>query len=135
MSKPLIVTEDEKYLIKLKGAGFSDLQISKKLGISVEAVEQKWKLIEKTFIIGKESGYGAFCDHVTIAAHQYQLLGESFKVIAEVLSGRMSEAELEALIVPDPKQTLKNLQSHCIVLRAFVPVSPAEALSKIFSGN
>lgn len=137
MSKPtpIIVTEDDRYLIKLKGAGFTHASIAVKLGISEAEVEQRWKDIENAFIAGNSSGYMAICDHVTVMAHQYQLLGESLKITAEFLSNRMSEQELGQLVVKDREQTLKNLRSQCIVLRPFVPLTAEESIKKTLEGN
>jgi len=135
MSTPFIITDDDKYLIKLKGAGFSDAAIGKKLGLSEAWVTARWKEIEATFVTGHTSGFAALCDHVTVMAHQYQLLGESLKIAAEALSNRMSEPELVQLITPDPVQTLKNLRSQCIILRPFVPITPEESIKRTAAEN
>lgn len=131
----MTIGHDEKYLIKLKGAGFSDLAIATKLGITEKEVIERWKKLEAGLASMTSSGYSAFCDTVTIAAHQYQLLGESFKIIASALGDRMTEEEIAALIVDDKKQTLENLRSRCIILRPFVPVTPEESLKNTLQGN
>lgn len=129
------ISEDEKYLIKLKGAGFLNSAIAKKLGISESDVERRWKELESKFDSATASGYSAFCDTVTVMAHQYQLLGESLKIVASALGDRLTEKELDALVVPDREQTLKNLRHNCIILRPFIPVTPEESLKRTLQGN
>lgn len=129
------VTEETKYLIKLKGAGFTDATIAKKLGIPEAEVVRQWKELEAAFLSGSLSGFAAFCDHVTVTAHQYQLLGESLKIMAEVLSNPVSEKELREMVVADIDQTIKNLQSRCIMLRPFIPVTPEESIRRTTKNN
>jgi len=135
MSEPIIVTEDDRYLIKLKGAGFSNAAIAQKVGITESEVDRRWKEIEANFVTGLSSGYRSFCDHITIMAYQYQLLGESLKIAANAIGNQMSEQELGQLVVADREQTLKNLREHCIVLRPFIPITPEESIKKTLKGN
>ena len=128
-------TTNDTYIIKLKGLGWTHANIAKKLGMREADVDARWKDIEAAYITGQASGYAAFCDHYTIMCHQYQLLGESLKITAGFLGSRMLDSELDKLIVEDWAQTLKNLKDFCVVLRPFVPITPAESAQKALQGN
>ena len=130
--------DDAKVLIKLKKAGFADHIIAQKMGISVEQVQERWNDLQ---VLSKEvNGHGDFVMQYEHMCHQYQLLGESMKIVAHCIGAAMTFAEIRALIVPnDVDATIKNLHEKCIMLRPFVAVDPEESLRKhlkrVTSGN
>jgi hypothetical protein len=124
---------DDAILTKYKLAKVSDDRIAAKLGLSVEQVNQRWERILDRASRMTESGYGHLVNQFGILCHQYQLLGESLKPIAEALGNIMPLEEVERLIVgkaEDVALTLKNLARSCIILRPFTPVNPVEALEQ-----
>lgn len=118
------------YLMKLKSQGWEDARIARKLGIPEEQVRSDVLQAMHEAAHAVESGYSALCECFSTLYLQYQLVGESLKVLAGVLSQRMSAGELEKLWDPDPKKTVENLLKGCIPLRSFVPPSsPPEPFS------
>lgn len=104
---------------KYKGAGLPDELICKRLGITSEELNQRWGQILKDARTKEVSGYGELILQFNLLCQQYQVLGESLKVIAMTLGNCMSPAEIRELIKPNPEETLDNLVQKCIVLRPF----------------
>lgn len=124
---------DDEVLAKYKIARMPDERIAAKMGITVEEVDKRWKRILERSSRMTESGYGHLLDQFTIFCNQYQLLGESMKIIAMALGNLMPVSEIEPLIVGDSEDvsmTLKNLAKSCIILRPFTPVNPVESLQQ-----
>jgi len=131
----MVLTENDKYIIKLKQLSWTNSQIARKLGITESQVDERWKFIQNSLISAHESGYAAFLDVFTNACHQYQLLGESLKILAGVVGNRLTESELSSLITEDRAETIKNLTSHCLVLHPFVPITAEESIKKTLGEN
>lgn len=113
---------DMALLVKYKNAGMSDAVIASKLGLKEAQVREKWLELLQLSETASSAGYLDLSQQFTIMAHQYQLLGESMKIIATALSDRMGMDEIKGLITSDPKQTLKNLWESSIILKPFVAV-------------
>ncbi len=124
------MSNDDIYLVKLLGAKFKIPVIAAKMGMTVEQVEQRLKQIREKTIVEQASGYLALCNQFTVMAHQYQLLGESMKIISRALANQMDSSELKALITADPEQTLENLTKSCIILKPFIGVDPEKSLQE-----
>lgn len=125
---------DETYLLKLMTAGVPADTIAKRLGITPEEVHQRWALLQEKMKALQKSGYQALVDQFTMLCAQYQLLGESLKIIAGALGNEVSPEEVKASIVANPEQTYQNLAQY-IILHPFVPVSPEESLKRTLEGN
>ena len=126
-------------LLKYKEAGFSDAAIGAKLGMTEDEVKVKWAELLQISQQRNVSGYVDLTVQFTVLCHQYQLLGESMKIVAGALGNMMPPNEIKALITADPEQTFKNLSTSCIILRPFVQVDPEqslqESLKKVAEGN
>lgn len=119
--------DDAKVLIKLMKAGTSPHIIAAKLGISVDEVKRRWADLQ---ILAQEaSGHGDLVMQYNLLCHQYQLLGESLKIVAKALGNAVPPHELREMIVPgDVDLTFKNLTEKCIILKSFAPQDPEESL-------
>ena len=115
---------DDGYLIKLKSLGIPDKQIAAKLGLSLGEVERKWDQLVRETACRTANGYIELCEKFNNMALQYQILGDSLKIVGGMLGEIMREDEIRALITSHPEDTLKNLLMKAIVLRPFV--SPDE---------
>lgn len=125
---------DEVYLAKLKSLSLPDAVIAKKLGITEAEVGRKWQALQEQLNALNKNGYNALNDAALIMCHQYQLLGESLKIICGALGNVATAEEIEKAVVSDCKQTIINLDQF-IILKPFVPISPEEALKRTLSGN
>lgn len=126
---------DDELLVKYKNVGWDDERIGKKLGISPEEVDKRFKsLIERAERI-IASGLANLQTHFGITCNQYQLLGDSLKVVAEAFSNAMTPDEIRELIVDDKEETLRNLTKMAIVLKPFIASSPQEALKNELEKN
>lgn len=121
---------DDNLLIKYKSAGVKDHVIAAKLGIPVEEVAIRWNQLVEIAGQPKANGYDALCAQFNTLALQYQLLGESMKVVAAALGDVMPLSEVSKLVAEDRLVTIKNLSEHCIILRPFTPVDPVKALEQ-----
>jgi len=124
------LSNDDLYLVKLKGCGLSTGTIATRLNISAVEVEKRWKRIQEGTLAAQENGHTQLCQQYTVLCHQYQLLGESLKIISHAISDELNPEELSLLIVDDKTQTLDNLRRNAIILRPFKPVDPAESLKE-----
>jgi hypothetical protein len=69
------------------------------------------------------NGYQAACEAFTVLCHQYQLVGESLKLMSEMISNTATEEELEQVV---PRYVLEELQRRFIILRRFEPQMEVE---------
>jgi len=115
-------------LVKYKRANWTDRAIAAKLGVSVEEVARRWREILDRASQMSSSGYDQLNIQYQILCQQYQLLGESLKIIAAAIGNGAEPSDIRPLITPDPEETIKNLMSKLIVLRPFTPMDPAESL-------
>lgn len=126
---------DDKQLVKLKSAGVPITIIAARMGLTVEQVEQRWSQILKDVAAKESNGYLALCDAFHILANQYQLVGESLKIIGNAIGNVMPADEVAKHITSDPQETLDNLRRHTIILRPFIPITPEESLKQTVKGN
>ncbi len=115
------MTTTDEYIVKLKSVAIPDRTIAAKLGITLGELERRWALILAEAETYKKGGYEKLTELFNTMALQYQLLGESLKVVGGVLGNVMLDDELKSLLADDPDQTIKNLRNSAIVLRAYVP--------------
>lgn len=122
------MTQDDAYLVKLKQLGVPQAQIAAKLGKTEAQIDEMWKAITTEVAHATERGYQSLVERWTMLCHQYQLVGESLKVIGGALSEVMTEKELLALVESayTKKDLVQVLMTRAIVLRPFVapPVMP-----------
>lgn len=125
---------DPTYLLKLKQAGRTDEEIAKRLGISVDEVQLQWSKLMADLNAKLNCGFAQLCEAFKLMCHQYQQLGESFKVISQALSNPMSPDEIGDLLFEELKHdsslegvygaATQNLLKNAIVLRPFAPKDP-----------
>ncbi len=113
------LSNDDLYLIKLKGCGLSTGTIATRLNVSAIEVERRWKRIQEETVAAENNGHTQLCQQYTILCYQYQLLGESLKIISHAISNELTPEEVAFLITDDKKQTLDNLRRNAILLRPF----------------
>jgi len=111
----------DHYLIKLKGARLADEAIAARLGWTLPQVQQRWIEIQESVQRQRANGYIRLAQCFEELCLQYQLVGNSLRVIAAGLGQAMPEEEIKALIRADPAETLKNLTTQAIVLKVFAP--------------
>ena len=129
------ITEDDKYLMKLKLQGWLDCNIARKMGITEDQVKERWNSIQTLLAAGHASGYAALLDHFTVLCHQYQMLGESLKIVAAALGNQVTEKQLSSLVEDNREHTVKNLMGSCIILHPFIPITPEESLKNTLGKN
>lgn len=132
-----MISNDDVYLVKLKGAGFPVAFIAARMGISIQEVERRWEAIQKASTAAQTSGYLDLSAQFTVMCHQYQLVGESLKIIAGALHNQASAEEIRtALCCAEPLSQeqadaiQQKLLTSYIVLRPFTPVDPEKALQE-----
>lgn len=126
---------DDNYLVRARQAGIPAKVIAAKLGMTVEQLEARWNDILQMVETQMSNGYLDLCNSVNVLATQYQLVGESLKIISQALGNVMAKDELKALIDPNPEVTLKNLRERAIILRPYIAITPQESLEKTLKGN
>lgn len=126
---------DDQYLVKLVSVGTNPKVIAAKLNITEQEVALRWKRIQKQAETVEFDGYAELCGQFTILANQYQLVGESLKLVASALSRKASNQELLSLIGKTDKETLHNLKTKVIVLKNHTIQNPAESLKNSIASN
>jgi len=127
---------DDRHLVKLKLSKVPDAHIAAKFGITKEALEIRWQRVQREIRDAAQGSFAQLVDQFTVMAHQYQLLGESMKIVAGAIGDTMPSEEIRALIGENDEETLRNLKTKAIVLRPFTaPISPEESIRKTAVGN
>jgi len=129
------MNQDDIYLVKMKQTGASDSRIAAKLNMQEKDVRERYAKIIQELQDRTDNGYAVFCEMFTVMANQYQLLGESLKLCGSFTGNVIQEEELKLLIDKDPVVTLRNLQTKCIVLAPYIPISPEESIRRTLAGN
>lgn len=122
--------DDYQILVKYKNAKMPDDMIAAKMGISVEKVNNMWTAICEQVKQIQSTGYEDLKKQWWIFCQQYELLGESLKLIAGALSNVMPAPEIAELLTDNKADTLKNLTSRCIVLRPYAFTDPIQSLEQ-----
>lgn len=115
------MNQTDYFILKYKTAGKSDDIISKKLGMSVKAINERHAQLVAEAETRKENGFMALRDQWTIMCHQYELLGQSMVAVGQAFGNLMPPEEMKQLITSDPEETLRNFQTKAIILRQYVP--------------
>lgn len=126
---------DDSYLIRALSTGVPINVIASKLRMKESEVLARKEEIIRMVEDQTANGYLALCDFFHIFAHQYQLLGESMKIMGQALGNAATDAELKKLITTDPEETLRNIRLNCIVLRPYVAKDPQVEANKTVAGN
>lgn len=124
------MTFDDHYIVKCMSARMPAPKIAAKLGISVQELEKRWAAIQKEVDANLSNGYYALSEQFNVFCSQYQLLGESMKLLAHALGGAMSDQDLKNLITVDPEITFQNLRKLAIVLNPYQFTDPSKALEE-----
>lgn len=122
--------DDYQMLVKYKNSKMPDDLIAKRLGWSVEKVNNVWTALLKQAEEIKGTGYDDLRKQWWIMCQQYELIGESMKIIGGALQNVMPAPELTELITNNKEETFKNLTSRCLVLRPFTFVDPIASLEE-----
>lgn len=125
------MTNQDQYLVKLKGMGWSNEKIAAKLSTTPEEVEKQWQAIIRMGNNLMASGYVDLQAQFNVLAHQYQLVGESLKAVCGGLGDVYHPSQLKKVIdsLPPGKDLAEHLLENCIILHRYIPVSPEKALS------
>jgi DNA-binding Lrp family transcriptional regulator len=127
---------DDKYILKMKFARQSNATIAAKLGVTEKEVVERLAYLHRLGETIMVNGYANLSEQFTTMAYQYQLLGESLKIVATSLGELMPEAEVAALVDKDPNQTVTNFLTKAIVLRpAKIQESPAASFAAQQAAN
>lgn len=122
--------DDYTMLVKYKKAGMDDDLIAKRLGWTVAKVNNVWAELMKQVEDIQSTGYENLRKQWWIMCQQYELLGESLKIIGGQLQNVMPAPELAELITDNKEETFKNLTSKALVLRPFVFADPIASLEE-----
>lgn len=114
------MNQTDAYMVKMISAGKTNEQIAAKLGMTPLQVSVRWEKIKAEAEANQTNGYYSLCDKFTVLVNQYQLMGETLKVIAFALGQVVPEEELVKIITSNPEETLKNLKTKTIILRAYI---------------
>jgi len=116
------------WLLKYKSAHWTDEAIAKKLGISVQEVSRIWVQMQEQAQRSVANGSLDLSRQFTVMAYQYQLIGESLKILGGALGNEASLEEIEKLIDEDKKASAERIRSQLIVLRHFQFEDPEKVL-------
>lgn len=120
------MTQDDEYIVKWRSIGISDITIANKLGLTLDELSARWDRIFKDLTEQQESGYNDWCDRFRLLAAQYDLVGQSLKVMAVQINNLMSVEEITNLIksAPTAEAAAEKLRKHAIVLRPYLKPDP-----------
>lgn len=124
------MSQNDLYLVKLKGAGLTDKEIGQRMNLSIEQVEMNWKRIQRELQSTSVQSSLALFNQYTVLCHQYLLVGESLKIISGALANEASSEELRRCCGATYEETVKNIKQNFIVLRPFTPIDPEESLKQ-----
>jgi hypothetical protein len=112
--------QDVGYMMKAKRAGIPDQVIAKKLNVSVEELDRQFRSQVATVLSTTSNGYKDLTDSFVNMCHQYQLVGESLKMMGAGLNELATLAEVQDATGMNQEASEKLMVSF-IVLRKFVP--------------
>lgn len=113
--------DDLHYLIKLKQIGLADQVIAEKMGKSESAVAAMWEeFLATQSMYG--NGYPILVERFTTLCLQYELVGESLKHIAGILSNRVTIQEMKREVEgKDKEAAIAALANAFIILKRAEP--------------
>lgn len=118
-----IMTEDH-YLIKLKGAKIPDKYIAKRLNITLEEVDRRWKAIQASTESASANGYSYLIEVANHLCWHYQEIGEKLKVVATALNNTPSLGHIQRVVeAGDPATAAERLVKAFMIL-SILPVPP-----------
>ena len=117
---------DDVYLAKMKLAGKDNLFIGKKLGMTTAEVEARWASLQNVAEALFANGFVDLHQQAATLSIQYQMLGESLKVLLLALENMVTAEMIRPHIVADGEKTIQNLQRAFIILPPFSLPPPPE---------
>lgn len=124
-------TGDDVWVVKYKQAGMSSADIAKKLGKTAAEIDKRWEEILIESKRQQESGHADLQNQFSVLCQQYQLLGQSLKLIAGGLSDIASPLELSSFLEgPNPLVNAEELCRRFIILRPFSYKDPIAVLEE-----
>lgn len=125
--------QDLHYVAKLKHLGWDDAKIADKMGTTVEKLDREWKQAIAHSERLLTSGYADLCEQFRTLCGQYELLGESLKIISGALGNSVTPDEL--IKVVGSEELANKLIGSYIILRPFASVNPQVSLEKVIASN
>lgn len=122
---------NESYVARLLRCGRTPEQIAVRMNLSLEEVNTLVSQIQQSATLLNTSRMDEVAQAFLVLCNQYQLVGESLKVIGSVLGSNLSMAQLEELVADDKATTLARLREVIVLrpppeaLRALLPPFPA----------
>lgn len=112
----------EAYMAKLKQAGWSNQRIAERLGWTEEQVAARWEEIFASSVSKLESGYIHLVQHFNNLSLQYNLLGESLKILGAALD-QVPLEELRRVFaeIPQEQAAPEYISENFMVFRKFIP--------------
>lgn len=120
--------DTEYWILKYKSAHWTSENIAKKLSTTPQEIDRIWESMVAQSKSETANGSLPLAHQFTVFAYQYQLLGESLKVMASALSNEATTTEIRQLIDSDPLASAERIRSRFIVLRPFQFQDPEKAL-------
>ena len=128
------VTTDSM-LFAYKKAGLPADVIAAKLSLTVEEVEARYRAICAVVEQDTGRGYQNMIDHFTVLSHQYQLVGLSLRLLAEMIQRPATLEEVRSVLTGDPDVDAAALITSFMILPPPEPVNLEEELKKSISSN
>lgn len=126
---------DDSMLFAYKKAGLPSDVIAAKLSLTVEEVEARYAAICSLVSQSTGQGYQNMIDHFTVLSHQYQLLGLSLRLLAEMLQRSSTLEEVRKVLTGDPEKDAATLISSFVIMPPPPPINLEEELKKSISSN
>lgn len=133
---------NESYVVALKKVGFPDKIIADRLGIKEADVQVIYDVYQKRISETRTNHLDVLVAQFNMMLYQYQLLGESLKIFAQVLNEPVQFEELVAQLEPtvnipnaDLHKLVIEMLSGYIILKPLQPVDPEKALKRSLQGN
>jgi len=128
------VTNDS-VIFAYKKAGVPSAVVAKKLNLTAEEVDARYQAICAELAAPGHQGYQNMIDHFTVMTHQYQLLGLSLRLMAEMIQKSVPASEVLKVLTGDPEKDAAAVVQFFVVLPLPDPVNLEEELKKSVSSN
>lgn len=122
--------KDDDLIVKYKRVGMTNPHIAAKLGLTELEVAQRYQEYLQSLVSTQSADYQELVTRFQVLCHQYQLLGESLKLLSLILSTPASPEEIRVCLTSDPSQSVQNLLSSLIVLRPTTQDEVAKLLQR-----
>lgn len=122
--------KNDIWIVKYKQAGKDDVWIAKKLGLTLEQVAHDWNRVVTQAETSLASGGAALAGQFHVLCQQYQLVGESLKILGKAISHQVTIEDILPLVSGSPQETAERILANYIVLMPFVAVDPQKSLEE-----